>query len=91
MGRTSEFNSGMTGTGQNATLMGQASTAIVKFRPSSALDVLQQPGYHPQDGNSADDAARQTPQGQIPTSNGSAPDTYNAENPVNMRTRLANG
>jgi hypothetical protein len=87
-GRNSEFAGGQSGNGQQVTAMNQQPKKIGKFRPDSALDMMQQAGYHPNDGNSADDVARQTPGGQLPGPNGSAPDTYDAETPK-MMTRLA--
>lgn len=86
--RTSEFAGGQTGNGQPATAMNQKPVKTISFKPNSALDMMQQAGYHPNDGNSTDDAARQTPSGQLPGPNGSAPNTYDAETP-NMKTRLA--
>jgi hypothetical protein len=87
-GRNSEFAGGQAGNGQQVTAMNQKPQKIAGFKPNSALDMMQQAGYHPADGNSPDDAARQTPNGQLPGPNGSAPNTYDAETPQ-MKTRLA--
>jgi hypothetical protein len=89
-GRTQEFAGGQDSTGtQQATVMTQKpQKQAVGFKPSSALDVMQQAGYHPNDGNSTSDAARQTFTGQLPSANGSSPSTYDAEDPQ-MKQRLA--
>lgn len=55
-----------------------------QFTPNSVL----QPYMHdPRNGNSAADASRQTPYGQLPSMNGMAPSTYAVKNP-NFGTKL---
>jgi len=93
-GRSSSFHLGISGGGPRATSLETASSrqnalAPQGFDPASVLDAYQMPGYHPQDGNSAFDAQRQVPSGQIPSPNGSSMSTYNVRNPSNIRTRLA--
>lgn len=92
-GRTASFQLGMTGGGPKATTLDQVSArenAEVprNFTPASILDAYQYPGYHPVSGNSAFDASRQTPSGQIPTPNAMSQSTWSARNP-SLRSRLA--
>lgn len=92
-GRTANFQLGMTGGGPRATSLEQVSlreqSEVPKgFSPASILDAYQYPNYHPVSGNSAFDASRQTPSGQIPTPNAMSQSTWSARNP-SMFTRLA--
>jgi hypothetical protein len=72
--RTGSFHMGLSGT-----------MPVHSFTPNS---VLQQYMLSPNNGNSAADAARQTPMGQLPSQNGMAQSTYQAMNPSNYGTRL---
>jgi len=75
-GRTQNFSTGM---------LGDRTAGPISFKPNS---VLQQ--YMPSaNGMSATDARRLTPQGMLPSMNGSATDTYNKQNPDTYSTRLA--
>jgi hypothetical protein len=91
-GRTAHFNAGMTGTKDVASSMNQPAKSdaytTMGFHPASVLDASQISGYHPGNGNSAADAARQTPAGQIADQNGSSASTWGALNP-SFQTRLA--
>ena len=93
VGRTAEFRSGQTGGGPVASSLNQQSvkfnSQIPKgFDPGSVLDAYQLPNFHPQNGNSAFDASRQTPAGQIPTPNSQSMSTWELRNPQ-LRSRLA--
>lgn len=92
--RTSQFQLGMTGGGPRATSLEQVSVREQSevphgFTPASILTAFQIPGYHPNNGNSSFDAARQTPTGQIPSPNAMSMNTWNGRNPSTLRTRLA--
>lgn len=83
-GRSSNFKSGATGNGPytleaTSGVFNNKATDAAR-RPHSVLDLYY--GIRsPQNGNSDADAARQTPNGQLPTRNGYADSTYNQTNP----------
>ena len=58
------------------------------FTPGSILNLYQQPGYHPEDGNSKFDAQRQTPGGQLPSPNAQSISNWQSSYP-SINTRLA--
>ena len=89
LSRTMEFNGGVAGNGEVASSLTNDSMRFMakvpgKFSPQS---VLQQYMLDPRNGNSATDAARQTPQGQIPSLNGIAADTASKLYPTFGSTR----
>lgn len=91
-GRTANFEQGMSGGGPVASSLEAASerfnSQVGGFTPMSVLDAYQVAGFHPNNGNSATDAGRQTPAGPIATTNGYSQRTYDALNP-SYKTRLA--
>lgn len=73
--RQGHFAAGIIGETASLQSRSQSQNALVphKFTPNG----LNQPFMlSPSNGNSAADAARQTPSGQLPTSNGMSPSTY---------------
>lgn len=87
-GRTAEFSSGMNPQSSLEQSATRFNSQVRGFSPTSALDAYETPGFHPSNGNSATDAARQHPGGQIPAVNGISQNTYNALTP-DIKTRLA--
>lgn len=80
LSRTQEFNGGVSGNGEIASSLTNNSMKFMaqvpqKFSPNS---VLQQYMPDPNNGNDPIAAARQTPNGPIPSMNGSAQSTYGA-------------
>lgn len=88
--RSASFHAGMSGTGDKASSLEAESAGFnakvqatasnpnaLSMTPNSVL----MPYMKSANGNSAADARRQTPSGQLPTMNGSAQSTYNIQNP----------
>lgn len=87
--RYGAFNQGMSGGGDIATSMSAASARFMSmvphgFNPNSVLQPYMRSTGN---GNSATDAARQTPSGQLPSMNGMSAGTYGAMTPQ-FGTRL---
>ena len=80
--RTGNFASGAIGPSEPSSLQQASDNFNAKnprnFRPNS---VLQPYMLSPNNGNSARDASRQTPNGQLPSPNGMSQSTYQLKDP----------
>lgn len=87
MSRTGEFAIG-SAPQESPSLMETASRQNSQDPRTFKANGLNQPFTHsPMNGNSATDAKRQTPNGQLPSSNGMSQSTYNQLDP-SINTRL---
>jgi hypothetical protein len=92
MARNAEFQAGMSGSPNQPSLNAdsQKQNALAKqaaLTPHSVLSAYMNI-KSPTNGNAPADAARQTPTGQLPSMNGTSPNTYSQLYPTKFGTRL---
>jgi len=88
MSRMGNFASGASVVSEPQSLQNSSMTFNAKVPGKFTANGLNQPIMDSPDGMSARDAKRQTPNGELPSENGSSDSTYTAINPDQFGTAL---